>query len=238
LSIFLSNHTIEEFMDAKTRITIRSKTLGVLIQDARLAARMSIRECAEALGISNSTFSSYEKGRKSPSLPELEVLAHFLDLPISHFWGTEVISNKAPATATLDLPRLVGLRQRIIGALLRQERATASISMKSLAQQSGVSTSRLKAYEMGERPIPIPELESFLSVLGARIETFLDKSGPIGQWITQQKAIEDFLELPLELQEFVCQPVNRPYLELALNLSNLSAEKLRSVAEGILDITF
>jgi transcriptional regulator with XRE-family HTH domain len=225
-------------MDAKTRITIRSKTLGVLIQDARLAARMSIRECAEALGISDSTFRSYEKGRKSPSLPELEVLAYFLDMPISHFWGTEAISDNAPATAPLDLTRLVGLRQRMIGALLRQERATASISMKSLAQQSGVSASRLKAYEMGERPIPFPELESFLSVLGARIETFLDKSGPIGQWITQQKAIEDFLELPLELQEFVCQPVNRPYLELALNLSNLSAEKLRSVAEGILDITF
>ena len=49
---------------------------------------------------------------------------------------------------------------------------------------------------------------------------------------------EDFLELPLELQEFVCQPVNLPYLELALTLSDLSAKKLRSVAEGILDITF
>jgi transcriptional regulator with XRE-family HTH domain len=225
-------------MDAKTRISIRSKTLGVLIQDARLAARMAIRECAEALGISNGIFRSYEKGTKSPSLPELEVLAFFLDLPLNHFWGKEAISDNAPATAPLDLPRLVGLRQRMIGALLRQERTTASISMKSLAQQSGISTSRLKSYEMGERPIPVPELEVMLSVLGGHIETFLDKNGPIGQWLKRQKAIEDFLEMPLELQEFVCQPVNRPYLELALNLSNLSADKLRSVAEGILDITF
>ncbi len=225
-------------MDAKTRISIRSKTLGVLIQDARLAARMAIRECAEALGISNGIFHSYEKGTKSPSLPELEVLAFFLDLPLNHFWGTEAISDNAPATAPLDLPRLVGLRQRMIGALLRQERTTASISMKSLAQQSGISTNRLKSYEMGERPIPVPELEVLLSVLGGHIETFLDKNGPIGQWLKRQKAIEDFLEMPLELQEFVCQPVNRPYLELALNLSNLSADKLRSVAEGILDITF
>ncbi len=225
-------------MDAKTRISIRSKTLGVLIQDARLSARMKVRECAEALGTSDGTFRSYEKGTKSPSLPELEVLAFFLDLPLNHFWGKEAISDNAPATAPLDLPRLVGLRQRMIGALLRQERTTASISMKSLAQQSGISTSRLKSYEMGERPIPVPELETMLSVLGGHIETFLDKNGPIGQWLKRQKAIEDFLEMPLELQEFVCQPVNRPYIELALNLSDLSANKLRSVAEGILDITF
>jgi transcriptional regulator with XRE-family HTH domain len=225
-------------MDPKTRISIRAKTLGALIQDARLAARMSTRECAEALDVGDSTFRSYESGKKSPSLPELEILAYFLDLPLSHFWGTETLSDNAPATAPLDLPRLVGIRQRMIGALLRQERTTASISMKSLSQESGISTRLIKYYEMGERPIPLPELEVLISSLGGRIETFLDKNGPIGQWITQQKAIEDFLELPLELQEFVCQPVNRPYLELALNLSDLSAEKLRSVAEGILDITF
>ena len=225
-------------MDAKTRISIRSKTLGALIQDARLAARMNIRECAEAIGISDGSFRSYERGTKSPSLPELEVLAYFLDIPMTHFWGTETLSDNAPATAPLDLPRLIGLRQRMIGALLRQERTTASISLKSLSQQSGVSTRRIKAYEMGEAPIPLPELEVLLGALGGRIETFLDKSGPIGQWILQQKAIEDFLELPLELQEFVCQPINRPYLELALTLSDLSATKLRSVAEGILDITF
>ncbi len=225
-------------MDAKTRISIRAKTLGALILDARLAARMSIRECAEALGISDGTFRAYERGTKSPSLPELEVLSYFLDIPISHFWGTETLSDNAPATAPLDLPRLIGLRQRMIGALLRQERTTASISMKSLAQQSGISTRRIKEYEMGERQIPLPELEALVTAVGGRIETFLDQSGPIGQWILQQKTIADFLELPLELQEFVCQPVNRPYLELALTLSELSASKLRSVAEGILDITF
>lgn len=225
-------------MESKTRITLRSKTLGVLIQDARLVARMSISECADALGISDATFRSYEKGTKSPSLPELEILAFFLNLPVAHFWGQQALSDDAPATAPLDLPRLVGLRQRMIGALLRQERTQASISMKSLAQQIEISSSKLKSYELGERPIPLPELEVLLSILGGRIETFLDKNGPIGQWIARQKAIEDFLELPLELQEFVCLPVNRPYLELALNLSNLSAQKLRSVAEGILDITF
>jgi len=46
------------------------------------------------------------------------------------------------------------------------------------------------------------------------------------------------LELPLELRQFVAKPVNRPYLELAMKLSNMSRDKLRSVAEDLLDITF
>ena len=48
----------------------------------------------------------------------------------------------------------------------------------------------------------------------------------------------DFLELPLELRQFVARPVNRPYLELAMKLSDMSKDKLRSVAEDLLDITF
>jgi hypothetical protein len=56
--------------------------------------------------------------------------------------------------------------------------------------------------------------------------------------LNQQQAIQDFKKLSPELQDFVCRPVNRPYLDLALKLSELSTEKLRSVAENLLDITF
>lgn len=224
-------------MDIRTQMTIRTKKLGVLIRDARLAQRRSIQECAEALGISPSVFRAYEEGRRAPSLPELEILVYYLKLPINHFWGKEIISDDASPVEPLDLPRLVSLRQRMIGALLRQERLSASVSLKSLAEATGIPAARLKAYELGERPIPLPELEAILSILGSRIETFFDQGGPVGKWMKEQKAIELFLQLPTELQDFVCQPVNRPYLELALRLSAMSAEKLRSVAEGLLDIT-
>jgi transcriptional regulator with XRE-family HTH domain len=129
------------------------------------------------------------------------------------------------------------LRQRMIGALLRQERNTASLSIKALTQETGIPVGRIKAYELGERAIPLPELEALLTALGGRIETFFDQSGPIGQWMTDQKSMQQFLDLPKELQAFVCQPVNRPYLELAMKLSSMSTDKLRSVAEGLLDIT-
>jgi transcriptional regulator with XRE-family HTH domain len=170
-------------------------------------------------------------------LPELETLVYYLELPIDHFWSNESLSDAPERISELDLPRQTGLRHRMIGALLRQERMSASLSMKSVAEQTGVSTSRLKRYELGERPIPLPELEVILKVLGGRIETFFDQGGPIGQWMTHQKAIQQFLDMPVELQNFVCQPINRPYLDLARKLSDMSTDKLRSVAEDLLDIT-
>ena len=222
----------------QAKITIRAKKLGILIRDARIASRRSIKECASAINVTNGVFKAYEEGRKAPSLPELETLVYYLELPINHFWSNEALSDAPSRIDELNLPRLTELRHRMIGALLRQERMDASLSMKAVAEQTGISTGRLKRYEMGERPIPLPELEVILKVLGGRIETFFDQGGPIGQWMIQQKAVQQFLDMPVELQNFVCQPVNKPYLDLARKLSEMSTDKLRSVAEDLLDITF
>ena len=224
-------------MSIQTQVAIRSRKLGVLIRDARLAARKGIPECAKVVGVTSGILRAWEEGRRAPSLPELEVLAYALDLPLPHFWSKEVVSDDASPTEALHLPALVSIRQRLIGARLRQEREKANTSLRELAEQSGLSTSRLKAYELGERPIPLPELEGLVALLGSQVEAMFDQSGPIGKWMTQQKATQDFLQLPPELQSFVCKPINRPYLELALKLSSMSTDKLRSVAENLLDIT-
>jgi transcriptional regulator with XRE-family HTH domain len=219
------------------QITIREKKLGLLIRDARLAERRSIKECADAIGVKPGIFRAYEEGRRAPSLPELEALVYFLKLPIHRFWGNETISDVPSQMEAEDVTRLISLRQRMVGALLRQERTNANMSIRQLAGETGISQSRLKSYELGERPISVPELEIILSILGTRMEVFFDQSGPIGDWMNSQLAMQKFLELPVELQNFVCRPVNRPYLELAMKLSEMSREKLRSVAEGLLDIT-
>jgi len=224
-------------MDTKSQITIRTKKLGVLIRDARLSARRSVQECAEAIGIKKSMLRAYEEGLRAPSLPELETLIFYLDLPMDHFWSKQIKSGGPSRQSHLDLPKLLAVRQRKIGALLRQERMNASISIRNLSHETGIASSRIKAFELGERPIPLPELEVLVKTLGGRIETFFDRSGPIGQWMISEETIQNFLELPMELREFVSMPVNRPYLELAMKLSNMSKDKLRSVAEDLLDIT-
>ncbi|HAE60187.1 MAG TPA: hypothetical protein DCG54_11970 [Anaerolineae bacterium] len=224
-------------MSHQAQIALRTRKLGVLIRDARTASRKALTECAASIGITPATLRAYEEGRKSPSLPELEVLSYYLDLPIQHFWSSTALSDDQPRTEPLNLKMLTAIRQRIIGVLLSQKRQQFSISLKALSLETGIPVSRLKAYETGAKPIPLAELESILSILGSRIEAFFDQNGPIGQWMSEQQAIQDFLELPPELKAFVCMPVNRPYIELARNLSTLSTDKLRSVAEGLLDIT-
>ncbi len=219
------------------QFTIRAKKLGVLIRDAREAERRSIKECADAISVSPAQFRAYEEGRRAPSLPELETLVFYLKMPIQRFWSDEVISDDPAIPETVDTAQLINLRQRMIGALLRQERNKINMSLRHIAKETGVSSARLNAYELGERPIPLPELEAIINVMGVRMDVFFDRNGPVGEWMTSQRAMQKFLELPEAMQNFVCQPVNRPYIELAMKLSEMSREKLRAVAEGLLDIT-
>src|SRR4051794_10229633 len=118
-------------MSLQAQITLRTRKLGVLIRDAREAARKSVSETAKAMGVSTALLRAYEEGRRAPSLPELEVLAYYLDLPIKHFWGNQALSDDASRTEPLDLNKLATLRHRIIGILLRQKRQQTSISLKA-----------------------------------------------------------------------------------------------------------
>ncbi|MGA2503046.1 MAG: helix-turn-helix domain-containing protein [Anaerolineales bacterium] len=225
-------------MSIQAQVNLRSRKLGVLIRDARLSERKTIQECARAVGVTPGIFRAWEEGRRSPSLPELEVLAYSMHLPLNRFWSKDAKSEDTQKNEALNLPAFVSIRQRLIGALLRQAREKANISPHALSEMSGISAPRIKAYELGERSIPLPELEGLTSLLGTQIEMLFDQTGHIGLWMVQQKAIQEFLTLPNDLQNFVSKPVNRPYLELAKKLSGMSTDKLRSLAEDILEITF
>ena len=171
-----------------------------------------------------------------PSLPELEILAYTLRVPLEHFWGNERL-KKNGKVVTLDADQVKTLRQKMIGALLRKVRVEGEITLETVASKTGLGLEKLEQYELGEAAIPIPELESISQVLNTSIFEFQDRHGPVGNWFVEQKASREFKDLPVDLQGFVCKPINRPYLELAIRLSEMSVEKLRSVAEGLLEIT-
>ena len=95
----------------------------------------------------------------------------------------------------------------------------------------------MHSFEYGERPVPLPILERLASALNSTLREFYDQRGPVGLWAGRQRTMQDFSKLPQELQSFVSKPVNRPYLELAQRLSEMSVDKLRGVAEGLLEIT-
>ncbi len=222
----------------RKRLLLRAKRLGLLMRDARLAAGRSLKETAAALRISPRTLRAYEEGRKSPSLPELAALAYFLQVPLEHFWGHDIISDDTPPILKLPLEDLLAAHRAHIARRLRAAREQAGLSLKDLAARTGISASRLAAYEKGDRPAPAVELELIAEELGLKLRDFLPEDDPLGAWLHQQQQIQGFLELPPELREFVASPRHVPYLEVARKLSQMPVDRLRTVAEVLLDITF
>ncbi|MBN2547879.1 MAG: helix-turn-helix domain-containing protein [Anaerolineales bacterium] len=219
-------------------LTLRAKIIGALIRDARLAAAKSIPDCAEAISIDPQRMEAYELGDQAPSLPELEGLAYYLDVPVENFWG-----NRSLVAGSLDkkqpnMPALMMLRNRMVGATLRQARLEAGLDIASLSQRTQIPVENLEAFELGQESVPLPQLEVLSGELNRSLREFLDRHGPVGAWTAQQRAVKDFLDMPPELQEFVSKPINRPYLELAIRLSEMSVDRLRGVAEGLLEITY
>jgi transcriptional regulator with XRE-family HTH domain len=218
-------------------MNIRAKMLGVLIRDARFTAKKSIEECAQSIGTKASQFMDYEYGENSPSLPEIEILADYLKVPLEHFWGRETFSKTAQASGFKDCEKLIQIRQRKIGALIRQARLHAEISSDALASKTGLSPATLDAYELGGERVPIPLLEMLAILLHKPLQDFQSKNSQAGVLTAQQQAVDGLPEMPAGLKDFVMKPVNQPYLELAQRLSEMSVEKLRAVAEGLLEIT-
>jgi transcriptional regulator with XRE-family HTH domain len=217
--------------------TIRAKKLGILIQGARNTSEKSIEECAEAINISQERMQSFENGEISPSLPELEALAFYLKVPLDYFWGREVADAFQKELQAYEKERLMRLRNRVIGASLRKARLEAGLTSLELAESVGITEEQLEQYELGADSIPLPELELLASNVNKTIKDFQDNRGPIGSWIKQQRAMQHFDDLSPELQDFISKPINRPYLEISQRLSEMSVEKLRAVAEGLLEIT-
>jgi transcriptional regulator with XRE-family HTH domain len=212
----------------------RAKILGVLIQDARRNTGRAVEDCAAVLNISPKQFTDAEAGMSVLSLPELEALAIFLKIPMSHFWGTKVLNEETER----DYEQIILLRQRIVGALLRQARIESGRSVDDIAQHLSVVPQIVQKYEMGEDPIPYFQLESAARYLGQTIDHFSDMQGPLARHEAEQKVYRRFEQMPLEMKSFVTEPINQSYIETAMRLSEMDVHKLRSIAEGLLDITF
>jgi len=219
-------------------IELRSRIIGTLLYSVRDQARMSSEECAAVLGISPDTLQAYEEGSKPISLPELELLSRFLDIPLSAIRNTETVAD-IQVDQKLPNPVLyLMLRHRIVGARLRQLRNEANRTQQDLAEMLECPPETIGEYELGKRPIPVAELEVVCRALNVPLSYFLDKDSDIGKWHLLQDQFELFKDLPTDIRDFVLKPINRSYLELAMKLAAMPAGALRAIAEGILEITF
>jgi transcriptional regulator with XRE-family HTH domain len=232
--------------------TSRAVTLGELVRSARLKAGRSVEECSQVLGEPAEVFALAEEGEAALSLPDLEALSMYLKVPMSYFWGSqEPEQNHEP-----DYAAYVGLRTRIVGALLRQARIEHELSAEQLAGELGVvgelgvagelgmageigaDAKLIEAYELGTKPIPYFDLEKLAAALNLTMEYFSEPvHGPLAQYELDREMQKRYGELPPEVKAFVAEPVNVTYLQTAMHLSEMDVDRLRHIAESILDIT-
>ncbi|MEN8098335.1 MAG: helix-turn-helix transcriptional regulator [Chloroflexota bacterium] len=227
-------------MSNTEKITLRNRILGILLLDARQKAGLSEDHCAGKLSVPTDSYQEMELGKTAISLPQLELFAQLTNQPLDHFFGEQLLETRPASSDYLPL------RNRIVGALHRQAREEASISLEEMADILQVEPEKVNSYEMGSEPIPYPLLEISAQALDVDVTHFSDQNDAsseteeIAEFDDQEQAaaVSGMDHLSEDLQQLVANPVNTGYLETALRLSKLSAEDLRAVAESLLEITY
>lgn len=215
--------------------TPRAQVLGKLVEEARKHAGRSIADCAQILHTTPKVYEKAEQGEHPFSLPDLEVLALYFQVPMGYFWGSDTLAQKR----YVDYEDLATIRHRVIGVLLRQQRLKERRSIQDLADQLEVPSRRIEAYESGEEPIPYIDLETLSKYLHVSVDHFLDADrGPLGRHEAEMRLLKQFNSLSPELQAFIANPQNSVYLETAQRLSIMDVKQLRQIAESILEITW
>jgi transcriptional regulator with XRE-family HTH domain len=214
---------------------LRAKMLGVLLRDARLNAERSIEDCAYLLRVPADEMQAWELGDAVPSLPQIELLAYYLGVPVSHFWGLDTLEAKAGRHVDIQ-QEYMALRNRMVGALLRQAREDANLSIEQLSDASSIPVERITQYELGEM-LPMHELTVMASAVKKNISYFLESSGHVGEWLAIREEWKHFADLPEDVRRFAANPLNIGFIHIAKLLSDMPTEKLRQVGESVLNIT-
>ena len=235
----ISEGTLSEPAAEVERLTVKSRIVGVLLQDARHYAARSTQETADLLGISETDYLEFEEGNASPTLPQLEILAYFFNVPIQHLlYGDTLAVERNEDEIRSRATEVIMLRQRVIGVRLQQLREEGGRTVEQVAEESGLPVETVQAVESGQVALPLNELEKLIQATRANLDDLMDGHGPVGTFVQAQREFEQFAELPPEMRDFILRRINRTYLDLAMRLSNMEVGRLRSIAESILEITY
>lgn len=223
-------------VDFAESFRIRAKMVGLLLLDARTKAGRSVQDCANLLRVSPAEVEGWEYGEATPSLPQLELLAFYLDVPISHFWGMDTLEATADDLVSAQ-GEYLSLRDRMIGALLRIAREDAGVSIEALSAETGVDVASINQYELGEVSVPMHELTVLSNAVKKNVSYFLESGSHLGDWLAMREEWKHFTHLPPDLRKFAANPLNVGFLEIAILFSQMPADKLRRVGESVLNIS-
>ncbi|MDM8529192.1 helix-turn-helix transcriptional regulator [Anaerolineales bacterium HSG24] len=224
----------------KPQAGLDQKLIGQKIHTVRVRAGLNIEEVSASLGTTPEILSQIEAGQHDVTLPQLEILALICNVTITDFWSADALKTKKVDYPTLQI---IDLRRRIIGVLLKQTRIEAGASEEDVATLLNISVEQVTQYELGQVDIPMQQLGALRDHFGITFSYFLDdssavKKGGFTQDLTMLDEIVEFTQLPQDVREFLANPANLLYLNIAMKLSELSVDTLRGLAEGLLEVTY
>ena len=208
---------------------VERKIIGVLMRAARERSHRSPKQVAQRLGASAGRVRQYESGIREVSLPELEMLALYLQVPLSYFLNPDSMAQE-----DLPLPpqpeRIKSLRT-IIGERLKSARIAAGKSREECARLLLIKPSTISRYERGLSDIPITELDRLATFLDVNLFYFL-----LAQHEVQVDVLdlEKLARMPKEVRMFALNAENLPYLRMAQKFSDLPHDKLKELGEILL----
>ncbi|MCX6054001.1 MAG: hypothetical protein NTZ74_03635 [Chloroflexi bacterium] len=222
-------------------LTLKAKKIGVILSFNRQKASFSLDILSQLTGISSEELKQIEKGEKCASLPQLEMIAYRLGIPLSGLiLGTSPTGNALSINQEL-IDNLSGIQNRLISLRLKKIRIQKNIPIEKIAEQCLVTVETYEQYELGVTPLPYPVLDCLCTFFGIQPLSLISNDNPllINKVQTKDKPLtKNTVKLPEELANFIANPDNLPYLELAIRLSRMEATKLRSIAESLLEITY
>lgn len=214
---------------------IRSKILGVQIRLSRQETGRTLEDCASKLQVSEEQFSAWEYGNEVPSVPKLELLARYLDVPVSQFWQENASdSTLKPGT---EHDEFVALRQRLVGGLLRAARQAKQLTVEQLGDLVPLDVALIRQYEYGERRIPVDQLSVLARVLDRDLNFFLEDDEVYVAALQAPASTQVDQDLPEVLRQYSTDDKTLGLVKLAVAFSHIRSEELDQIAHALLAIS-
>lgn len=144
------------------------------LKQIRIIKQRSLHDCAKLLGISKEEYLSFEDGQNSLSLPELELLALFFEIPSELlFEESNIDLDHYSILQDNKKPIFTSLRSKMITAQLASERQNFGMSLEEMSKKTGISLEILEAYEGGCSSIPLDHLVLICDQLDLSVQSLL-----------------------------------------------------------------
>ena len=205
-----STVTTSKTLDNDEAHSVRGKILGVLIRMCRLEAERTVAECASFVKAEPQLVEAWEYGENVPSLPQLELLARFLNRRVSEP-GSSPLSEERVSHDEYLL-----LRRRIIGGMLRAARESIGQTIKELSAHTGVEADLLERFEFGEEKIPVSNLTALAQAVKKDLSYFLAQPYDVPERSPSNSLGEAESDNDVTWRQFAADSENRAFIRLAM----------------------